>query len=165
MGRPILDKTGKRYGRLTVLRLAGQDLRNQAIWLCRCDCGELTKVLTGKLGTKHPTRSCGCLRVDSHNGRYVTPLADRFWALVVVTDGCWEWQGARDHGGYGRVGLGRREDGTDVAHRVAYMLCGKTIPEDAVLHHICENPPCVRPDHLQPLTRSEHMNLHREEIN
>lgn len=33
------DRTGDKYGRLTVLSHAGKDHRNKHLWLCMCDCG------------------------------------------------------------------------------------------------------------------------------
>ncbi len=54
------DLTGKRFHKLVVL---GQEKRMPVKWLCRCDCGNSTSVLTGNLrndGTG--TKSCGCLR-------------------------------------------------------------------------------------------------------
>jgi hypothetical protein len=31
------------------------------------------------------------------------------------------------------------------------------VPPNHDLHHICENKGCINPDHLQPLTRRDHM--------
>lgn len=75
-------------------------------------------------------------------------LADRFWSKVSVDDGgCWEWQGSRDHFGYG-VLSGSRIQSSVKAHRVSWELHNERIPDGQwVLHH-CDNPPCVRPDHL-----------------
>jgi hypothetical protein len=70
----------------------------------------------------------------------------RFWAKVLKTDTCWIWQGAKDKDGYGVaifVGEPRRK-----THQLAYEDQVGPIPEGlGVLHH-CDNPPCVRPDHL-----------------
>lgn len=63
MGRPVIDETGNRYGRLVVLKRAGYRERN-ATWHCKCDCGNHC-VTTGtklRLGRK---RSCGCLIRDT----------------------------------------------------------------------------------------------------
>lgn len=35
----LIDLTGQRFGRLTVIERAGSDIRKQALWMCVCDCG------------------------------------------------------------------------------------------------------------------------------
>lgn len=67
-------------------------------------------------------------------------------------DGCWEWVGAKDLTGYGRIKVNRK---VEMAHRVSYSVFVGEIPEGHDIDHECCNPPCVRPDHLQPATRSE----------
>lgn len=52
--------TGRRFGRLTVLRPTEERRDRQIVWLCRCDCGNTTLVRTNSL-TCGNTRSCGCL--------------------------------------------------------------------------------------------------------
>lgn len=55
---------GKKIGRLTVIKQAGNYRKNgQIIWECRCDCGKLTKVLGCSL-RNGATKSCGCWNVD-----------------------------------------------------------------------------------------------------
>lgn len=48
-------------------------------------------------------------------------------------------------GGYGRFMIERREE---LAHRAAWMLHVGEIPAGMLVLHSCDNPPCVRPDHL-----------------
>lgn len=82
--------------------------------------------------------------------------AERFWLQVVRTDGCWEWCGYRDRKGYGR--LSRSIDGCKrnfKAHRFAYELLIGPIPDGLPLDHLCRNPACVKPDHLEPVTPRE----------
>ena len=55
----IVDLTGQRFGRLTVLRRNGDDGHHHSVWLYRCDCGNTTNVSIGHLRTGH-TKSCGC---------------------------------------------------------------------------------------------------------
>lgn len=50
------DRTGERIGTLTVIREAGQNKLNQFYWLCRCDCGKETRVISGNLNNNHTTR-------------------------------------------------------------------------------------------------------------
>ena len=64
----IKDLTGQRFGRLTVLELAGIKNEN-ALWRCKCDCGNVCDVRGGAL-TSGKTQSCGCLKrirtIESH---------------------------------------------------------------------------------------------------
>jgi hypothetical protein len=73
-------------------------------------------------------------------------LADRFWAKVQKTDGCWLWTGALMSKGYGSINMGKRGV-TALAPRVSWLLHYGVMPTAWVLHH-CDNPPCVRIDHL-----------------
>jgi|SRR5208282_213635 len=62
MAPPLVDKSGNRYGLLLVLRRIGKTGRN-ALWECRCDCGNLTRVSNANFGTNsRKTKSCGCLK-------------------------------------------------------------------------------------------------------
>jgi hypothetical protein len=74
---------------------------------------------------------------------------DRFWANVEKTESCWVWTAGRFTEGYG----GFRVDGrTRRAHRVAYELLIGPIAHGLVLDHLCGNPSCVNPAHLEPVT-------------
>lgn len=59
------DLTGKRFGYLTVQRLAMPEEKKLKPgqgreWVCLCDCGNTTVVRTNYLNSGH-TKSCGCL--------------------------------------------------------------------------------------------------------
>ncbi|MCH5462455.1 alcohol dehydrogenase [Lactobacillus sp. LC28-10] len=56
-----IDLTNQRFGRLTVTGFAGKGKNGNALWNCRCDCGEEI-VADGYLLRKGNTKSCGCLR-------------------------------------------------------------------------------------------------------
>ncbi len=56
----MTDITGSTFGRITVLRRIGSR-RSAALWLCRCECGNLAKEITTKIRNGH-TISCGCFR-------------------------------------------------------------------------------------------------------
>lgn len=68
-----------------------------------------------------------------------------FWDQVLIGDGCWEWQGTKGTFGYGVARAWKRQT---TAHRRAWELWHGSIPEGVHVLHRCDNPPCVRPDHL-----------------
>ena len=74
------------------------------------------------------------------------PIENRFWDKVDKSGDCWVWTAYRNAGGYGRVGI--RGSTTDGAHRQAWILTYGPIPDGMCVLHRCDNPPCVRPDHL-----------------
>lgn len=82
------------------------------------------------------------------------PLSERFWSKVEKTDSCWLWRGAAAGGGYGHLLV----DGRFVqAHRYAYETLIGPIPEGLELDHLCRVRRCVRPEHLEPVTRGENI--------
>ena len=62
MSRKI-EMTGKRFGRLVVLREAGRDNDRNVLWKCLCDCGNI-KVVSGRHLRTDNTKSCGCLHIE-----------------------------------------------------------------------------------------------------
>jgi hypothetical protein len=72
-------------------------------------------------------------------------LADRFWAKVNKTDGCWLWTASLGTHGYGQIGVGRS---VVAASRVAWMLTFGPIPDGLFVCHRCDVPKCVNPEHL-----------------
>lgn len=70
---------------------------------------------------------------------------DRFWARVDKSGECWVWTGAALPAGYGRWKGAHR---LVYAHRFSWELANGPIPDGMLVCHRCDNPPCVRPDHL-----------------
>lgn len=71
---------------------------------------------------------------------------DRYLDRVIVTPGCWDWDGAKNDHGYGQL---RLTDGIIYIHRFMYQIVFGPIPDDVVVRHRCDNPPCSNPDHLK----------------
>lgn len=56
------DLTGRRFGRLEVIKLVGTHPKKRVlVWLCRCDCGNEKEMLSTAMTSNH-ARSCGCLQ-------------------------------------------------------------------------------------------------------
>ena len=60
----VKDLTGKRFGRLVVIELAGKSANGKYQWKCKCDCGNYIIVKGNSLTTGH-TKSCGCLEKET----------------------------------------------------------------------------------------------------
>jgi DNA-binding XRE family transcriptional regulator len=80
-----------------------------------------------------------------YQARYEDDFAERFWALVEKTDGCWLWRGRGSGNGYGAIDY---QGIPDYAHRVAYRLTKGEIPTGLNICHVCDVRACVCPDHL-----------------
>jgi len=78
-------------------------------------------------------------------------LRERFWARVRKGRGakaCWEWQGPPARSGYGQLSARCISPHPVLTHRLAWVLTYGEIPEGLYVLHKCDNPVCVRPDHL-----------------
>jgi len=68
-----------------------------------------------------------------------------FWSKVDTSGACWLWQGHRESHGYGVFHF---QGKPQRAHRLAWLFTHGDLPADMVILHRCDNPSCVRPDHL-----------------
>jgi hypothetical protein len=59
----LKDLTGQKFGRLTVIKHVGTDTQGNALWLCKCDCGN-KHITTGRNMTRGGTKSCGCYHIE-----------------------------------------------------------------------------------------------------
>lgn len=69
------------------------------------------------------------------------------------SEGCFEWQGAKDSGGYGNIVIKNNAFGT---HIVMWSIKRNRFPiKCEIVRHMCDNPCCCNPDHLEIGSRSD----------
>ena len=83
-------------------------------------------------------------------------LREWFFGNKTISDnGCWEWQGVRIKDGYGMLSVkGKRF----LTHRYSLILTlGREIGDKLEVRHMCHNPSCFNPEHLQEGTHQQNM--------
>ncbi len=133
--RDLKPMVGLVFGDRTVIAYAGEKKWNN---VCRC-------------GREYTTDGAD-LRRRQYECDHV--LADRFWKKVEKTSTCWIWTATTDDGGYGQFNDGGN---TRLAHVVAWEEINGKVPNGFELDHLCRNHPCVRHDHLEPVTHAENV--------
>ena len=86
------------------------------------------------------------------NQNFSAKRLNQFWELVnkagpvstPLGTACWLWEGTKDAHGYGRF----RAGGEQLAHRVSLSIHLGGFPKKLGALHHCDNPSCVRPQHL-----------------
>lgn len=118
-------------------------------------CGCVAQFVALTDYTSKGAASCRALRlrqqgmnVKAMPFQQVKSIADRFWLKVKRTRGCWIWTGSVNAKGYGQMSQGRRGLRPLQTHRVSWQLHYGQIPDGLLVLHSCDNPRCVRPDHL-----------------
>lgn len=130
---------------------------------CKCGCGLETEV-SGRTVTRRGIRKGDPLSYRrGHAGgaatrnfkitRFHWHEEDRGYDSL-----CWIWNGtSKNKIGHASVWIGGREFS---AHRRMYEQSVGPIPEGLQIDHLCCQPSCVRPEHLEPVTHAE--NLRRQ---
>lgn len=78
--------------------------------------------------------------------------------LTLNEGGCWEYGKTCSEQGYGEIRIGSQKTRIPV-HRWMATIAHGQIPEDLIVLHSCDNPPCCNPSHLSIGT---HADNHRD---
>lgn len=95
------DRTGKRYGRLVVLRRLHEN-NSRSLWVCQCDCGNTVTVRLSELALGN-VKSCGCSpkgRAPLNHGMSKTRIY-RIWKMMHQRCNNPKSQGYENYGGRG----------------------------------------------------------------
>lgn len=86
--------------------------------------------------------------------RWSKSTAERFAEKVRIEDtcGCHVWIGQKTHDGYGKFWFDGQKR---YAHRLAIMWHTSVNRPDMEVDHLCKNPACVNPHHLEYVTKRE----------
>lgn len=75
--------------------------------------------------------------------------AERIYPNLIEQHGCWVWTGAKTAAGYGAAGIDSR---VVYVHRWVYEDLVREIPPELVADHLCMNPACANPQHIDLVT-------------
>lgn len=153
--------TNQQYGKWTVLEFSYKNKYYHSYWKCQCECGVIKNIYESSLKCGTSTK---CKQCSSKNFPKKLSI-DRFNNLWISDKemNCWLWLGGLDKDGYGHFKVNKK---TIQAHRFSYEHHKGPIPDGLVIDHLCRNPSCVNPEHLEAVTHKENLNrgIHRNSI-
>lgn len=84
-------------------------------------------------------------------------IAYRFLSYIKEEYDCWVWQGARKHPPGLPYGFFAYDGKSRLVHRIIFVWANGEIPAGTEINHLCNNPPCCNPDHLEAVSRHENL--------
>lgn len=99
------------------------------------------------------------MTTDEWGAQGAIGLPDFFWGKVRKGDPgeCWEWQAGKDGDGYGKFSFAPLKAVTERAHRLVLISVYGFFDKSLVVDHLCRNPSCVNPEHLEAVSNVENL--------
>lgn len=118
-----IDLSGRRYGSLTVIRLAVDIPGKKKKWICRCDCGRETIVSACNLRnghTKHCSK-CGYKAMSEKNRTHGGTGSNLYLVWCTMRNRC-ERTGVKSYSDYGGRGVSVCEEWKDFQNFKSWAL-------------------------------------------
>lgn len=88
--------------------------------------------------------------------RFLSHVDKNAYTLPHMNTPCWIWRACTNDDGYGKMRIGKKIDNKmPYTHRLSHEHYNGPLIEGLHINHACDNPPCVRPDHLWQGTPKE----------
>lgn len=144
----------KRFGRLLAIRNIKQRQGTHIMWLCICDCGNLTLVRSESL-TVGRSQSCGCLQKEKassarrgkkHSQETKLKMSEK--AKLRIGDRSSSWVG------------GTSSYYHNQARQIWEEYWGESIPHEYLIHHLDKNYKNNHIPNLVMVTYDQHSKMH-----
>lgn len=119
---------------------------------CQCGCGEKTAIATSNWPTAGHIKGKPKRYLKGHNAKRDAKTywveEDRGYATP-----CWIWQGTISSAGYPQRWDSVLKKPVNLHRRAAEDRFGP-LPFHVKVDHLCRQPSCINPDHLEPVTNA-----------
>jgi hypothetical protein len=79
----LIDISGQKFNRLTVISFSHMGKRRRSYWNCRCDCGKMVTLRKDAFAYKcSKVKSCGCLHIEDSRNRPHDKSSGKFIKII-----------------------------------------------------------------------------------